>query len=1342
MSIKKRVADKQHSWLSLVEMTGIVLSEPVLVESCPAGFRLLEKRELVEFYKTREAWMLPPDMAPIDVEQLWVNFIIENILGLKPSYWKIGSAIPERFVISLVDQRETLRPTRVLIDEDKPVMLFLQVPKNQNLNATWKGEGSWKASPTTKMERLLRQTRVEVGLLTNGEVWRIVIASPSEIASYLTWTTQTWYDSSNTLAALKELLGVERFFAGPKEETFIELVRKSRQRQLDITDQLGYQVREALELFFHELDRIDSAENGNLLKGHSLEEIYEAGVVLIMRLIFLLYAEENELLPHGNVTYDRSYGVIHHLTELEDTHRINPDTLDYSYEAYARLLGLFRLVHQGSPHPDIRVTAHGGRLFDPDRFPFLEGASKSNKNFGCLPIRDKIIRHILRRLKYAENEGHIKQWVSYRTLSVEQIGYMYEGLLDRKLDRNIHDEAIFLLSSSNHEVVAVKASDLSNEDNVIKKLSSLTGRTENTIAKLMEPVAENYRLTDPGTNDPTLLELAQPFRRLIKSNGIIRPSGLYMTAGQDRRSSGAHYTPTELTEPIVRQTLEPLVYKGEDGLMEQPLKVKTASEILDLKVSDMAMGSGAFLVQAVRYLSERLLEAWDAALSANSGIVLTLPNAYPSDGKANEHLMPGSGNLDDNGDSRAELELWAKRYVAERCIFGVDINPLAVEMAKLSIWLETLSKNRPFTFLDNTLKCGDSLIGIDNEQLSSWSLESKENKQLSLFNPKTEEIIQEAIRLRKEVAKTPVFSTRDTKYKETKLKLADKALSILKLGGDLLAASYLGNILKKQQPLREVLRLNYLEVLQEWFDQQEKKQTGFGTKFLKMRSLANELLKNQHIFHWQFEFPEVSANGGMNAIVGNPPFLGGKRISTVMGIEYNEVLHKFHPWASKNIDLCAHFFIRSFMLLKEGGIQGLLAVNSIAEGDTRDGGLEWIRLNKGTIYNAVSNQPWPGKAAVITSQVHLYKGMWAGPLHLNGVPVRNISTFLSSSEEDCNVKRLKSNINRAYQGSTLLGTGFTLSEIDAIQMIKCNPKNREVLFPYINGEELNSHPEQKPTRWVINFFDWEEKRAKEYKEPFKWIQETVYFERLEKSAKSSYKNIMTMWWLFWRSRSDLYHSIGRGLQYTKHPKGWNPTSTAYENVLVTARVSKHMMFSMIKNDKIFSDMVAVFATNKLSWFALLQSSIHEVWARHHSSTLKQDLRYSISNGFETFPLPQRKYLTNGNRLETLGEIYHQLRCTIMKELCIGLTQLYNRFHNPTEIQACIEKMRELHRRIDSEVARAYGWDDLNLDLDLDFREVSDLPLNDRLRFTLSTSDKNEILKRLLQLYKEQEKLKT
>jgi hypothetical protein len=270
-------------------------------------------------------------------------------------------------------------------------------------------------------------------------------------------------------------------------------------------------------------------------------------------------------------------------------------------------------------------------------------------------------------------------------------------------------------------------------------------------------------------------------------------------------------------------------------------------------------------------------------------------------------------------------------------------------------------------------------------------------------------------------------------------------------------------------------------------------------------------------------------------------------------------------------------------------------------------------------------------------------------------------------------------------------------------LIKKDPRNREVLFPYLNGEDLNSRPDQSPSRWVINFFDWGLEGAERYPDCMAIVREKVKPERdrLGLKAEPTARMRARLWWQYGRRADGLYSAIA-GMQ----------------RVLVRARIANIHSVSYVPNGWIYNEKVVVFVDCP---FAVLQSSIHEIWARSHSSTLRTDMQYTPSDCFETFPFP-----LDTSSLASIGERYYQHRQSIMQARQEGLTATYNRFHNPREQAEDIVQLRELHREMDEAVAAAYGWQDLKLDHD--FYET-----RQGTRYTISEEARREVLDRLLKL---------
>jgi len=518
-----------------------------------------------------------------------------------------------------------------------------------------------------------------------------------------------------------------------EKDTLGAMLAESASNQQEVTIRLGYQVREAVEEIIRALDRIDLDERRQLLAGVTEPELYRAALTVMMRLVFLFSAEERGLLLLGDPLFDEHYAVstlVAKLQEVADQH--GEEVLERRHDAWVRLLSTFRAVYGGVQHERMKLLPYAGNLFDPDEFPFLEGR-KPGTTWRTTPatpllIDNRTVLHLLRSLQYLELHGEARR-LSFRALDIEQIGTVYEGLLDHTAKRAT--ELVVSLAAAKGDEPEVALSELERlkvkgEADLLKFLKEQTGRGENALTKALATQREGIeakKLRAACGNDDALFNRLRPFSGLVRNDTfdrpvVIRKGSVYVTAGTDRRSSGTHYTPRSLTEPIVQYTLEPLVYVGPaEGKPKEEWRLRSARELLDLKICDMACGSGAFLVQVCRYLAERLLEAWEDAEKRHPGVPGITPEGAASTGAANEQLIPKETD---------ERLAYARRIVAQRCLYGVDKIPLAAEMAKLSLWLLTLAKDKPFTFLDHAIRCGDSLVGVSSEtQLKTFSLDGQ-----------------------------------------------------------------------------------------------------------------------------------------------------------------------------------------------------------------------------------------------------------------------------------------------------------------------------------------------------------------------------------------------------------------------------------------------------------------------------------------------------------------------------------------------------------------------------------------------------------------------------------------
>lgn len=1342
---------KHTEWLSLLETSGPFLSVTTLERVFPQGLEAVtahHRRQLREAYDEWSEAVECNDPQLPELHRAWIDLVLTMLLEYDadslytPATWQ--GTLPS---ITAPQQHLTFTPDLIIAaPQSREPRLFIKIAPPGTPLASANLNDSWPAPLHERLTLLCRTHDIRLGLITNGAEWQLVNAPTGSTSSTISWHARLWFLEPLTLKAFQSLLGVRRCF-GPAGSTLEAMLEESLEHQEEVTDTLGEQVKRAVEVLVQSLDKADNDRGRELLREVKPTDLYEAGLTIMMRLVFILCAEERGLLLAGDPIYDHYYSLSTLRGQLAaEADRHGAELLDRRHDAWARLLALFRALYGGIAHETLRMPALGGSLFDPDRFPFLEGRPANTSWHDTpatpLPIDNRTVLLLLNALQLLEQPGGALL-LSYRALDVEQIGHVYEGLLEHTVTRlsevTLGLQGTRQARSPHLALTQLERARASGTDALIELVANASQRSLAAIRRALEqPVDETLLSQVIGLcgGDTDLVTRLTPFVNLLRSDAwghpiIYHANSFMVTLGDDRRDTGTHYTPKSFTEKIVATTLEPLVYHGPaEGPPRDQWQLKTPAALLDLKICDPAMGSGAFLVQACRYLGERLVESWlraeaaGARISVDGDVLSQLGDAEP---------------LPDTLDDRLTT---ARRLISERCLYGVDINPLAVELAKLSLWLVTLAKGRPFGFLDHNLRSGDSLLGLTHlQQLIQLSMDVAPGSQtqLQLFGQTVAAAVEKAIALRLELRHITIRDIHDVAAQAAKETASRHTLQLVKTVAD----AFVGQVFALADSKRD---LN--EALAELTSYLNDAIAGDTAALNQLRNLAISHLSAdlplgeaaRRPFHWALEFPEIfsattqtdtttpPANTlGFDAFIGNPPFLGGKRISSVYGTLYNSHLSEIHAGANRNTDLVAHFFRRAFNLLRDSGTMGFIAVNTIAEGDTRQGGLEWLAHNGASIYAAWPNEPWPGKAAVVTSRVHIRKGKWQGQCTLSSKPAPHISPFLSDREE-WSPQQLKANANIAFQGSIVLGMGFVLTDEQAAVMLAEDERNREVIFPYLNGDDLNSHPEQKPSRWVINFWDWSEERAATYTAPYEWIKKHVYPERLEKSKSKSYRTIMSMWWQHWNVRPGLYKAIGRGNHFIGQEQQADissiPESIKFpSHVFGLSRVSKYLAIAPLPPDIIWSDSMVVFCSDTMTSFSFLSSLIHEAWSRSYSSHLETRMRYTPTDVFETFPFPEAT-----KDCEKVGSTFHNLRSQIMQADTIGLTKLYNRFHDPADNDPRLLELRELQCQLDHAVAAAYGWDDLPLDHD--FHAVPYLPANDRIRYTISEPARIEVLHRL------------
>lgn len=769
--------------------------------------------------------------------------------------------------------------------------------------------------------------------------------------------------------------------------------------------------------------------------------------------------------------------------------------------------------------------------------------------------------------------------------------------------------------------------------------------------------------------------------------------------GDQRAITGSHYTPDELVQPLIKHSL--------DYLIADRLKAADpAGALLDLRVTDVACGSGHILLAAARRIGTEL------------AIVRT----------GEEQPSPTA--------LRAAI-----RDVIRECIYGVDLNPLAVELCKVALWLEAHIPGEPLNFLDHHIKCGSAIVGyvrredmergvpdeafktLPGDDKDTAALLRNRNKherkahaagQIPLA-PSLQKQLDDILRGWRELATLPEHTSDEIETKKARYLAfteSQDAWLLNQIAAIPIAQFYLektpGNL---QKFTTDAAFRRYL--------------TGEVNPQGQATAEAWAMAERKRFFHWFLEFPEIIGRGGFDCILGNPPYLGGQKLSGTYGQAFCEIVKwEFTPTGLS--DLVVFFVRRIYSLLRPGGFTSFITTNSIKDGDIRKDGLEQVLKQGGTINMAVRGIKWPGRANLVVSLVALHRGEWNGKLMLDGKEVPFISPYFEDVEDAGEPKRLAENARRIYQGSIFLGEGFVLEREEAERLIQADIRNRDVIFDTINGEEINNLPTQVPQRKVINFRAMSEAEAAQFIDPFSIVERRVKPERMKQKDKGGKE----LWWRYLRPRNELYASV-----------------RALDQCFVATAITKYLNFSAVPAGIVFSQRLFVFTTDRWDLYAALQSTLHEVWARKYSGALETRLSYSLSDCFETFPFPEGLWKFPSNTLAQAGERYHEHRRALMKSLWLGLTDIYNLFHTrdltPAQVAKVSKKslaeaeagyhdileLRRLHRELDEAIRDAYGWFDL--DLGHGFHEVETLPENDRVRYTISPAARKEALRLLL-----------
>lgn len=777
--------------------------------------------------------------------------------------------------------------------------------------------------------------------------------------------------------------------------------------------------------------------------------------------------------------------------------------------------------------------------------------------------------------------------------------------------------------------------------------------------------------------------------------------------GEGRSSSGSHYTPEELVQPLIKHSLEYII---EDKLKE---KNKEAA-LLSIKVCDVACGSGHILLSAARRIATEVARVRTGE----------------------DQPTPGAMRV-------------ATRDVIKHCIYGVDKNPLAVELCKVALWLESHNPGEPLGFLDHHIKCGDAIVGLahreelekgiadeafktlpgDDRDVASSLLkknkaERKEREARSLqlkteFDNTVQGNVQEAMKEYSDFVKLPEGTPEEVEKKQLAYHkfLNGKGVSFLKTMADTQVAQF---FIPKTQANKDrlITDAEFRQIL-----------TGHKGWQSTKTSYSTVPAQQQRFFHWFLEFPEVFQNGGFDCILGNPPYLNGSRISTNYGDAYYNYLISHYWPAGGRCDLVAFFLRRNYSMISNiNGKVALITNATISQNESKEGGIDYILEIGGKINFVIRSIPWPGKASTNVSIFSIWKNKEPLKRYINNKLVKFINSDFTDDDNNLQSYELKIWDKKSFEGSKTDGEGFILTIEEGQSLIRSSVENSEVIFPYLSGDDLNSNVDRLPSRYAINFFDWPVEKAKKYSKPYEIILGRVkpYRDKIKREKRK------VNYWQYGEKMTGLYNAISNISRF-----------------LITAKTSKHTLFSFATNENIYASSICIIVKSSNADFAILQSSIHLAWVTKFATYRDTRIVYSNTSVLKTYPYPNINLEDNMKKIEIIGLQYYSFRNELTLKIQLGLTKLYNLFHSKSlnssdiekqakqPLEVCeqalndILKLRQLHMQMDQSVLEAYGWQDIQLRHN--FYEVDYLPENDRVRYTIHPEARKEILKRLLAL---------
>ena len=904
----------------------------------------------------------------------FVTFVLEQVCGLDAATgaWLRGSAVPssER---RRTATGESVKPNHLWKGiRGARLPVFIDDSKRLGLGRSRR--------LVSQAIGYLRAGNEHLALLTNGRHWRLLFAG-LDFEAWCDWDIDLWFEEgelAEQVTTLRVLLNAKAWTPDTEGATpaLLQAIRDTRKGQAELSEVLGERVREAVEILIRghgdKLVNLASAHRD----GTAAPDIYRAGCRLAMRLVVILFAESRELLPRENALYHGSYG-LNGLFEQLERDAAQGRALRESYSAWPRVLALFKLVREGSHHPDLPVTRYGGELFAPGKSDAPDALSQALAVFetasldtNVLPDAEvheilKLLTRTTMRIRQGRSSTRTTVPVDFTDLSSEYIGILYEGLLDYELKTAPADAPVVFLATGDQPALplarleamdakalkalfasfkdsstesgdetereAVEASEAQPTDELpFEEAAEGRGQYAADARQLSRERAERWAreaveaaglVSRRGRNTPERQlrrreEIGRKARQLVAR--VVLPGEWYLVRwGGTRKGSGSFYTRPGLTIPTVHRTLRPLAYeppKKRDGTPKPDAPAtewtpRTPERILALKVCDPACGSGSFPLAALRFLTDAVYAALQhheriEEADGDRSLVRLLGVADGAQEGLAEERIPCPPD-DERFEDLTKAVL--RRYVVERCIYAVDVDPLAVELCRLSLWIETMDKSLPFGFLDHKIKCGNSLVGAWFDEFAHYPAMAWKNREGGdkghsngvhfEKNARTKAIkafANETLKLELKLVLQgadlfePDLLASATETHARAIAVIDDMHALPVQDADERARLYRDELLASETwaSLKDAMDLWAAC----WFWPADEIDVApspreFSFPSDATRAVARRVAAEMRFFHWELEFPdvfrEVADHGpaGFDAILGNPPWDIAKPVS-------------------------------------------------------------------------------------------------------------------------------------------------------------------------------------------------------------------------------------------------------------------------------------------------------------------------------------------------------------------------------------------------------------------------------------------------------------------------------